>query len=342
MRYVTFLVLNKLIILEEEMTMLKKIRQYSILALFILLNYGSVNTALAESTTVKSSGITFQDGTTQTTAASGSGSSIWSQSGSDIYYNGGNVGIGTDSPTVKLEIDGSFSGGSGGKGLVHLQSDGTESAISLKKTSGGAQHFKIGVGDNSAVGSNWFMIIDETNHGKKRLQIDPSGDVFIGGDAGAGISSNGPLVIKNSGNVGIGTTNPIYPLQMGSGAHVTAAGVWTDASSRDYKENIRDLTYEEAKLALSELTPSKFNYKVDKDDEYLGFIAEDVPDLVATKDRKGLSPMDIVAVLTKVVQQQQAIVERQQEKIENHKEENEALQIKLAEVMGRLEALERN
>ena len=38
----------------------------------------------------------------------------------------------------------------------------------------------------------------------------------------------------------------------------------------------------------------------------VGFIAEEVPDLVATKDRKGLSPMDIVAVLTKVVQELKA------------------------------------
>lgn len=37
----------------------------------------------------------------------------------------------------------------------------------------------------------------------------------------------------------------------------------------------------------------------------MGFIAEDVPDLVATPNRKSLSPMDIVAVLTKVVQEQQ-------------------------------------
>jgi hypothetical protein len=43
----------------------------------------------------------------------------------------------------------------------------------------------------------------------------------------------------------------------------------------------------------------------------VGFIAEDVPDLVATKDRKGLSPMDIVAVLTKVVQEQQKTAEDQ-------------------------------
>jgi hypothetical protein len=34
-----------------------------------------------------------------------------------------------------------------------------------------------------------------------------------------------------------------------------------------------------------------------------------VPELVATKDRKGLAPMDIVAVLTKVVQEQQKTIE---------------------------------
>jgi hypothetical protein len=92
---------------------------------------------------------------------------------------------------------------------------------------------------------------------------------------------------------------------MGSGAHVTAGGVWTDASSRQYKENIANLTPEEAISALEKLNPVKFNYKVQKGEEYIGFIAEDVPDLVATGDRKSLSPMDIVAVLTKVVQQQQ-------------------------------------
>jgi len=33
--------------------------------------------------------------------------------------------------------------------------------------------------------------------------------------------------------------------------------------------------------------------------------AEDGHDLVASKDRKGMSPMDVVAVLTNVVQEQQ-------------------------------------
>ena len=47
-----------------------------------------------------------------------------------------------------------------------------------------------------------------------------------------------------------------------------------------------------------------------RNDEHVGFIAEDVPDLVASKDRKGMSPMDVVAVLTKVVQEQQRAIEK--------------------------------
>jgi hypothetical protein len=91
---------------------------------------------------------------------------------------------------------------------------------------------------------------------------------------------------------------------MGSGAYVTAGGVWTNASSRAFKENIQDLTTEEAILALEALQPKKFNYKAGDTEQYLGFIAEETPELVSTADRKGLSAMDIVAVVTKVVQQQ--------------------------------------
>ncbi|MGR3177981.1 MAG: tail fiber domain-containing protein [Candidatus Anammoxibacter sp.] len=129
--------------------------------------------------------------------------------------------------------------------------------------------------------------------------------------------STGNTIMRavGSGNVGIGTTNPIHPLHMGSGTHVTAAGVWTNASSREYKDNIRDLTVNEAMATLAALRPSRFNYKVDKDDEYVGFIAEDVPELVATKDRKGLAPMDITAVLTKVVQEQQRTLQEATETI---------------------------
>jgi hypothetical protein len=131
------------------------------------------------------------------------------------------------------------------------------------------------------------------------------------------IDSNTPLILNQDGSfVRIGSEIwPSYPLHMASGAHVTVGGVWTDASSRDLKENIRDLTVEEAIAALAELTPKKYNYKTDKEEEYLGFIAEDVPDLVATKDRKSMSPMDVVALLTKIVQQQQKKIEELEARI---------------------------
>ena len=50
----------------------------------------------------------------------------------------------------------------------------------------------------------------------------------------------------------------------------------------------------------------RFVYKNSEAEEYVGFIAEDVPDLVAMNDHKSLSPMDIVAVLTTVTKEQQA------------------------------------
>ncbi len=53
----------------------------------------------------------------------------------------------------------------------------------------------------------------------------------------------------------------------------------------------------------------RFEYKASPGEEQLGFIAEDVPELVASSDRKGLAPMDVVAVLTKVVQEQQKTIE---------------------------------
>jgi hypothetical protein len=123
------------------------------------------------------------------------------------------------------------------------------------------------------------------------------------------------ITIKGNGNVGIGTQSPSNPLEMASGAFVTTGGAWTDASSREYKDNIETLTTEEAFDTFKELNPVKFAYKTDRTEKHVGFIAEDVPDLIATKDRKGLSPMDIVAVLTKVVQDQQKVTQEQQKTI---------------------------
>ena len=92
-------------------------------------------------------------------------------------------------------------------------------------------------------------------------------------------------------------------LFLGNGAKNTT-GVWQNASSRALKENIKELSAEDAMSAFHQLKPMTYNYKTDKEESYVGFIAEDVPELVAINSRDSLSSMDMVAVLTKVVQEQ--------------------------------------
>jgi len=135
-----------------------------------------------------------------------------------------------------------------------------------------------------------------------------------------------PLLLNSSGgNVGIATTAPAHPLQVGdagagdgNGAHVTTGGAWTSGSSRAFKENIEELGVDEALAAVASLKPVRYNYIKEKDETYVGFIAEDVPELVAqtSTGRHYLSPMDIVATLTKVVQEQQKTIEQLTKKVD--------------------------
>jgi len=137
------------------------------------------------------------------------------------------------------------------------------------------------------------------------------------------------ITIKSNGYVGVGTQSPSNPLEMASGAYVTTGGIWTDASSRDFKERIEGLGLEEAVEALGGLSPVKFVFRKSPEERHVGFIAEEVPEIVSTKDRKGLSPMDIVAVLTKVVQEQQRTMQEQQKTISTMREELNELKGKL-------------
>jgi hypothetical protein len=134
-----------------------------------------------------------------------------------------------------------------------------------------------------------------------------------------GAGSVDRITIDHEGNVGIGVSRPKRPLEMANGAYVSSGGVWTNSSSRDRKENIKDISVEEALAVLAGLEPVRFNYKNDAQESHAGFIAEDVPNLVATSDRKGLSAMDIVAVLTKVVQAQQQQIGALEARLETFK-----------------------
>ena len=66
-------------------------------------------------------GLMFPDGTLQKTAAVGGGDSLWSESGSNIHYNSGNVGIGTTSPAHALHVV------SGGANVIYARGTASSS-----------------------------------------------------------------------------------------------------------------------------------------------------------------------------------------------------------------------
>jgi hypothetical protein len=187
----------------------------------------------------------------------------------------GDVGIGTASPARRLEVSGTD--------LV---------GIKITDTSISNAAFFLYLRDSSAsLAGRQFSIFDE-NSGADRLIINSTGQIGIGG-----------------------MLNPTNPLEHGNGAKLTAGGVWMDASSRALKMNIRSLSSSEALKALQKLNPVQFQYKAQPGENYVGFIAEDVPELVAASDRKSLSSMDVVAVLTKVLQEQQKTIAELKEKV---------------------------
>jgi cytoskeletal protein CcmA (bactofilin family) len=92
-------------------------------------------------------------------------------------------------------------------------------------------------------------------------------------------------------------------------AMIDANGKYTQRSSQKYKENIENLSSQAAFMALEELRPVQFNFKKDEQKrQHIGFIAEELPELVATPDREMLSSTDIIAVLTQVVKDQQSTI----------------------------------
>ena len=185
-------------------------------------------------------------------------------------------------------------------------------------------------------------------------RMDSNRRIFIGGSFTATVNSPSiqvyntstgatDFVVDNTGYVGIGLAAPGHPLQMGSGAFCTAAGVWTDASDRRLKTNISDLSY--GLREVMRLRPVSYNMKKGGTAQ-VGFIAQEVqkvlPEVVAGQEGNvekgetlGLAYGNMVAVLTKAMQEQQGQIEALQKEITVLKEKEagvEKLKAELAEI----------
>src|SRR6185369_15118095 len=93
----------------------------------------------------------------------------------------------------------------------------------------------------------------------------------------AALGAGGPLVTRP---LVVYRNNSVAKVTVHANGNVTATS-FTNSSSRELKDTICDLTSDKAAAALRQLTPVEFVYKDDETaDLRIGFIAEDVPDLI--------------------------------------------------------------
>jgi len=211
-----------------------------------------------------------------------------------------------------------------------------------------ADNFNLGIGlgagyNNSTGSSNIFLgyTAGAFETGSNKLYISSNGTrPLLYGEMSETAADNKLGIGTNV--VGAGKTIAVH-----NGASLSAGGVWTNASSRELKDNIEALSTEDANAALEGLSPVRYVYKNSREEQYVGFIAEEVPELVATNDHKSLSPMDIVAVLTTVAKDQKGEItvlrdalaqekltnQKQQSTIEKQEERMLQMEIALAEVL---------
>ncbi|PLX84408.1 MAG: hypothetical protein C0617_07940 [Desulfuromonas sp.] len=160
----------------------------------------------------------------------GSGSSQWTMTGSDISYDIGNVGIGTDSPGAAMETVssgfpvGSFVRTTSLTGGALSSKSGIASGYSLRtKTSGN-------MGDGFGGG---IVLSSQDNTSSSSYTAGVMARIYArrdGGDSNGalqffttGDNADAPtMTLRNSGHVGIGTTAPVQMLDVNGAIKIGA------------------------------------------------------------------------------------------------------------------------
>jgi hypothetical protein len=200
------------------------------------------------------------------------------------------------------------------------------------QTTGGLSQFTVNTNGNIGVQTSTpdglLDIAHPSNANNHAFLVSPLGAVGINIDDGQVLNGlfdiqttagSSLFTVNTNGTIGVGVSSvdpSVNVLEFANSARLTKGGVWTNASSRKLKNNITDISAEVALNTIKALKPVTFTYKIEPTESYAGFIAEDVPKIVATNGRQSLAAMDFVAVLTKLVQEQQKAIENLHHRVE--------------------------
>ena len=265
--------------------------------------------------------------------------------------SGGNVGIGTTSPSYKLTLEDS---------VPYFRTKNT-SAPTDEKTwdynagTDGIFRFRA-TNDAGNTSNNWLTVnrtgatIDyiamHTASGTERMRIDSSGNLLVGttnpsATTSAGIkltkpttsgNDDGKLIITGETSTSAQDAFQIYStgasayrcfINYAGSIYATSTSI-TAISDESLKENIRDL--DKGLDTVLALQPRRFDWKNGDGNDIMGFVAQEVeevmPELVhdfkysETETKLGLKMGDMVPTLVKAIQDQQEIIENLKSRIE--------------------------
>lgn len=233
-----------------------------------------------------------------------------------------------------------------GSGMLHI--DGPVAQLSFeydgleKGVDPDRRHFLVSQGGSLIIGSDrkgehekHNLLVNDTliearTEFKTKAKLHAEGNLEVSGAA----TFTGSVTVQNlttGGYVFIKNVNPHIKhadkyLQVGQESNTVKCspntGDWEKwsfqiSSSRALKENIERLDHREATAALMAMEPVKYDY-IDEPAwrPNLGFIAEDMPELLRSHDRKTISFFEAIPVMTRVIQEHEKTIARLEARID--------------------------